>query len=166
MVEDVVKLRLFPFSLKEKAKAWFYYLKPRFIGSWTKMTKEFLKMFYPTHKSNTLRRNIMNFSQNENETFFRCWEHFKESLLACPHHGYKTWRVTDFFYDGLTSQMHQFIEMAHSAEFMNKDPGEAWDYFDLLAENAQYGLRSKVLKSLSQWLIPREVFISLRKRMM
>lgn len=108
----------------------------------------------------------MNFSQNENETFFQCWEHFKESLLACPHHGYKTWRVTHFFYDGLPSQMHQFIEMTHSAEFMNKDPGEAWDYFDLLAEYAQYGLRLKVLKSLSQWLIPREVFISLRKRMM
>ena len=31
---DVVRLKLFPFSLKEKAKLWFYGLRPRFIGTW------------------------------------------------------------------------------------------------------------------------------------
>jgi len=42
-----------------------------------------------------------------------------------------------FFYDGLTSNMRQFVEMMCNGEFMNKAPDEAWDYFDLLAENAQ-----------------------------
>ena len=31
---EVVRLKLFPFSLKEKAKLWFYGLRPRFIGTW------------------------------------------------------------------------------------------------------------------------------------
>jgi hypothetical protein len=33
--------------------------------------------------------------------------------------------------------MMQFVKMMCNDEFMNKAPDEAWDYFDLLAENAQ-----------------------------
>jgi hypothetical protein len=33
--------------------------------------------------------------------------------------------------------MRQFVEMMCNGEFMSKSPDDAWDYFDLLAENAQ-----------------------------
>ena len=33
--------------------------------------------------------------------------------------------------------MRQFVEMMCNGEFMNKDPEEAWDYFNILTENAQ-----------------------------
>ena len=33
--------------------------------------------------------------------------------------------------------MCQFVEMMCNGEFLNKDHDEAFDYFDLLAENAQ-----------------------------
>jgi hypothetical protein len=88
----------------------------------------------------------MNFAMKENETFFQCWERFKELLLSCPHHGYETWRVIIFFfsfffffffYDGLSSNIRQFVKMMCNGEFMSKAPDEAWDYFDLLVENAQ-----------------------------
>jgi hypothetical protein len=41
-----------------------------------------------------------------------------------------------FFYEGLMSQMRQFVEMMCNGEFLNKNPNEAWQYFDQLAENA------------------------------
>jgi hypothetical protein len=137
VTDDVVRLKLFPFSLKEKAKSWLHSLRPNTIRTWQEMTREFLKKFFSTHKTNTLRKNIMHFSQKENETFFQCWERFKDLLLACPHHGYDTWRVISFFYDGITSNMRQFVEMMCNGEFMSKSSDDAWDYFDLLAENAQ-----------------------------
>lgn len=90
VIEEIVRLKLFQFSLKEKAKNWLHSIKPATIRSWQEMTREFLKKFFPTHKTNTLRWNIMNFSQKENETFFQCWEQFKELLLSCLHHGYET----------------------------------------------------------------------------
>jgi hypothetical protein len=62
VTDDVVKLTLFPFSLKEKAKSWLHSLTPGTIGTWQEMTREFPKKFFPTHKSNTLRMNIMNFA--------------------------------------------------------------------------------------------------------
>ena len=61
---------LFPISLKERAKSWLHSLRPYTISTWQEMTREFLKKIFPTHQTNTLRRNIMNFSQKENETFF------------------------------------------------------------------------------------------------
>ncbi|XP_026443715.1 uncharacterized protein LOC113343807 isoform X2 [Papaver somniferum] len=66
--QDVVKLKLFPFSLKEKAKTWLHSLRPNTIRTWNEMTREFMKKFFPIHKTITLRKNIMNFSQNEHES--------------------------------------------------------------------------------------------------
>ena len=79
----------------------------------------------------------MNFSQKDNETFYQCWERFKDLLSACPHHGYKTWHIISFFYEILTLKMRQFVEMMCNGEFLDKDPDEVFDYFNLLAKNAQ-----------------------------
>jgi hypothetical protein len=62
-----VKLKLFPFSLKGKAKSRLHPLRSNTSRSWQEPTREFLKKFFPTHKTNTLMKNIMNFSQKENE---------------------------------------------------------------------------------------------------
>ena len=121
VTDDVVRLKLFPFTLKDKAKGWLHALRPRSIGTWTEMTREFIKKFFPTHKTNMLRRLIMNFAKKEDETFFQCWERFKDLLNICPHHGYKIWCVIRFFYEGLTSPMRQFVEMMCNGEFMNKE---------------------------------------------
>lgn len=101
------------------------------------MKQEFLKKIFPTHETYKHRRKIMNFSQKDNETFFQCWERFKKLLLTCPYHGYETWRTITLFYEGLNFQMRQFVEMMCNGEFRNKDPEEAWDYFDHLAENGK-----------------------------
>jgi hypothetical protein len=45
-LDDVVKLTLFPFSLTEKARYWLHTLRPRTIGTWQEMTREFLKKFF------------------------------------------------------------------------------------------------------------------------
>ena len=101
------------------------------------MQKEFLKKFFPTHKTNSFKRQIQNFSQKENETYFQCWERFKDLLNSCPHHGFEKWRTISFFYDGLTPETKQFIETMCNGEFLDKDPEEAFDYLDHLAENSQ-----------------------------
>ena len=85
--EETIRLKLFPFSLKENAKTWLNSLRPRSIGTWQEMQTEFLKNFFPFHRTNVLKRQIMNFSQKDNETFYRCWERFKDLLNACPHNG-------------------------------------------------------------------------------
>ena len=99
---EIVKLKLFPFSLKDKVKNWLNSLKLRSIGTWQEMQAEFLKKFFPTHKTNALKIQIQFFSQNSNEAFFQYWERFKDFLNSCPHHGFEKWRLISFFYEGLT----------------------------------------------------------------
>ena len=74
--------------------------------------------------------------QKNSETFYQAWERFKGLLLTCPHHSYETWRVIRFFYDGLTSNMCQYVEMMCNGEFIDKNHNEAWDYIKILVEKA------------------------------
>ena len=78
---------MFSFSLKDNAKTWLNSLRPRSIGTWQEMKIEFLKKFFPIHRTNALKRQIMIFSQKDNETFYQRWERFKDLLNACPHNG-------------------------------------------------------------------------------
>ncbi|RVW31528.1 Retrovirus-related Pol polyprotein from transposon 17.6 [Vitis vinifera] len=80
---DLMRLKLFPFTLKDKAKIWLNSLRPRSIRSWTDLQAEFLKKFFPTHRTNGLKRQISNFSAKENEKFYECWERYMEAINAC-----------------------------------------------------------------------------------
>ena len=64
---DIVKLRLFPFSLRGRAKEWLLSLPKNNIDSWTKCKDAFIGIYYPPAKIIKLRSNIMNFRQNDTE---------------------------------------------------------------------------------------------------
>ncbi|RVW81879.1 hypothetical protein CK203_050819 [Vitis vinifera] len=91
---DLMRLKLFPFTLKDKAKIWLNSLRPRSIRTWTDLQAEFLKKFFPTHRTNGLKRQISNFSAKENEKFYECWERYMEAIMLVLTmaliHGY--WR--------------------------------------------------------------------------
>ena len=59
--DDSIRLRLFPFSLKDKAKAWLNSLSPRSITSWELLVTKFLSKFFLMAKTNALRGEIADF---------------------------------------------------------------------------------------------------------
>ena len=76
--DDTLRLRLFPFSLKDKVKAWLD-TKTNIITQ-DQLQKELLKKFFSIGKLTILRRSITTFSQNKNEQLHESWEWFKELL--------------------------------------------------------------------------------------
>ena len=60
VTQDVILLRLFPFSLLGKAKKWFYANKDR-NTTWDNCSTMFLAKFFPIGKTNALRRRILSF---------------------------------------------------------------------------------------------------------
>ncbi|KAL6318400.1 hypothetical protein AAG906_041161 [Vitis piasezkii] len=94
---------------------------PRSIRTWTDLQVEFLKKFFPTHRTNGLKRQISNFSAKENEKFYECWVRYMEAINACPHHGFDTWLLVSYFYDGMSSSMKQLLETMCGGDFMNID---------------------------------------------
>jgi hypothetical protein len=64
---DIIELKLFPFSLRGKAKDWLLSLPKNSINSWTKCKDAFIGRYYPPAKIIALRSNIIKFSQFDNE---------------------------------------------------------------------------------------------------
>ena len=65
---EMAKMHFFPFTLKERAKEWFFTLGREF-GSWRDMEDTFLCKYYSVGKTSTVRRAIREFSQGPGEVF-------------------------------------------------------------------------------------------------
>ena len=134
-VIETAKLRFFPFSLKDKSRGWLYTLKPRSIGNWREMTQKFYKKFFPPHKVQHVKRKISSFILGNDETLFTAWERFKDMYKFCPTHGYDTWRLVSYFYEGLQPRDCQFFQLSCGGGFIQKEPEDDMDYLDEIAEN-------------------------------
>ena len=55
---DLLKLKAFPLTLKDKAKILLNSLRPRTIRSWANLQAEFLKKLFNATKTNSLKRQI------------------------------------------------------------------------------------------------------------
>ena len=58
---DTIKLQLFPFSLRDKARTWFHALPKGSIETWDAMVQKFLTKFFPPQMTSQLRVEISQF---------------------------------------------------------------------------------------------------------
>jgi hypothetical protein len=83
---NTIKLKLFSFSLKDKAKTWLQNLRSWSIRVWDEMQQQFLKKFFSSHRINSFKRQITTFTQKPWETFYQCWDRYRDLLNTFPHH--------------------------------------------------------------------------------
>ena len=134
---DLLKLKAFPLTLKNKAKIWLNSLRPRTIRNWGELQAEFLKKFFSAHKTNNLKRQIYTFAAQDGERFYQCWERFMETISACLDHGFDTWMLVNHFYDGMSPPMKQLLETMCGGDFLSKHPDEAMDFLNYVAETSK-----------------------------
>ena len=134
--DDALRLRLFPFSLKDKAKYWLNSLDTVTISTWDQLQREFLKKYFPIGKTNQIRKAITSFSQLDGEMFHETWERLKELIRKCPHHAIPKWQLVQCFYDGLSERHRQMVDASCGGTFMLKNEHEAWQLFETLSENS------------------------------
>ena len=134
---DLLKLKAFPLTLKDKAKIWLNSLMLRTIKNWEELQEEFLKKFLSAHKTNNLKRKIYTFAAHDNERFYQCWERYLETINACPHHGFDTWMLVNHFYDGMPPTMKQLLETMCGGDFLSKNPDKAMDFLNYVAETSK-----------------------------
>nr|GEY71855.1 hypothetical protein [Tanacetum cinerariifolium] len=85
---------------------------------------KFINQFFPTSKTTYLQNEIPNFLQNPNETFNEAWEHFKDLLRQCPHHGFSKLHQLDTFYNALNPNDQDALDFAAGGNFLDKIPRE------------------------------------------
>jgi Retrotransposon gag protein len=64
---EAIKLRVFPFSLGDKARNWLRSLHIGTIRTWDQIYDAFLSMYFPPSKTSALRAQITNFRQRGGE---------------------------------------------------------------------------------------------------
>nr|GEU75126.1 reverse transcriptase domain-containing protein [Tanacetum cinerariifolium] len=119
-----IKLLLFPFSLEGEARIWLDKESPRSILTWEDLVSKFINQFFPPSKTTYLRNKITNFLQKPNETFNEAWEHFKDLLRQCPHHGFSKLHQLDTFYNALNPNDQDALDSVAGGNFLDKIPRE------------------------------------------
>ena len=132
-----MKMKLFPATLRDRAKDWYLKLGKEFT-SWTEMEEEFLRKYYSVGKTTFVRKAIREFTQGSSETFHETWERLRDLTRECPHHGVSNREITQIFYDGLGPQDRFLLDAASCGTFMSKYEDDAMDFIETVAENSHH----------------------------
>ena len=74
---EVIKLHLFPFSLRDIAATWYESLPYGSVDTWEELVEAYLGRFFPPSLTSERRREIIVFQQGEDESLYVAWERFK-----------------------------------------------------------------------------------------
>ncbi|KAL5541145.1 hypothetical protein UlMin_044362 [Ulmus minor] len=135
VTDDILKLKLFPYSLRDRARAWLNSLPSDSITTWNNLAEKFLMKYFPPTKNAKLRNDITSFQQLEGESLYETWERYKELLRRCPHHGIPFWIQMETFYNGLNAQTRTIVDVASNGALMSKTYNEAYALLERMASN-------------------------------
>ncbi|KAK9697939.1 hypothetical protein RND81_08G071100 [Saponaria officinalis] len=149
VTDEQLKLRAFPFSLKDAAKDWLYYLPENSINTWLSMKQAFLSKYFPASRASQLKKEISNVEQRDGETLYEYWERFKRLCATCPYHGYADQDLIMYFCGGLGQDDARMIHAA-SGGIVNKSPTEAKALIAELAESSRVFERHPTRRGVNQ----------------
>nr|GEV19262.1 hypothetical protein [Tanacetum cinerariifolium] len=81
---DVIKLMMFSYSLKENARVWYNKEPPNSILTWDDLVNKFMNQFFPPSKTTYLKNEISRFTQRFEETFGEALNDLRKCLERVP----------------------------------------------------------------------------------
>nr|GEY64069.1 reverse transcriptase domain-containing protein [Tanacetum cinerariifolium] len=142
VIDDALRLYLFPHSLTHHSIAWFDRLPWNSITTFEQMAKIFLRKYFPPSMVTKLRNEITNFRQRPDESLFKAWECYKLLIDRCPNHNMLPVTRIDTFYNGLTLRHCDTINAAAGGTFMKRLPEECYDLIENMTCNTPKMSRS------------------------
>ncbi|XP_017441057.1 uncharacterized protein LOC108346488 [Vigna angularis] len=123
--EKVLYMRLFPFSLNDKAKAWLESQPNQSLTNWEDMEHKFLARFFPPSKNTKIKAAIATFVQGVDEPFCETWERFKALLRKCLSHGFSLEMLVQTFCNGLQPHIKMIQDASFGGSVLFKTADEA-----------------------------------------
>ncbi|KAM1084261.1 hypothetical protein ACFX19_022975 [Malus domestica] len=77
---EAIKLRLFPFTLKDKAETWLFTLPANSITTWQQLHTRFLNKYYPASKTLNYKREIMTLLKSQTKNFMKCGRDIRKCI--------------------------------------------------------------------------------------
>ncbi|XP_062075567.1 uncharacterized protein LOC133779647 [Humulus lupulus] len=126
VTEDALRLKLFPYSLRDRARAWLNSLLSDFVSTWQEVAERFLMKYFPPTKNAKLRNEITSFQQLDEESLYEAWERFKELLRKFPHHGIPHCIQMETFYNGLNAHTRIVVNASANGALLAKSYNEEY----------------------------------------
>ncbi|KAL4311762.1 hypothetical protein GQ457_01G020930 [Hibiscus cannabinus] len=133
--EDILRLKLFPYSLRDKARAWFNSIPSGSVESWDDLCQNFIIRYSSTVLTDKLRNDITSFRQRDDESMYEAWDRYKELFRKCPMHGFNEWTKVIMFYNGVNAPTRMMLDASANGTLLDKSAEEAIEILDRLANN-------------------------------
>ena len=146
---EVIKLQLFPFSLRDVAATWFESLPVGSVNSWEELVEAYMRRFFPIALTSEKRGEIIVSKQGEDEILYNAWERNKRLLKRCPMHGIDLTTQMDIFYHAMSYTSKGIIDVACSGAFKRRNAKEAKQLIEDLAK-CNYKAPSETSRSSSR----------------
>ncbi|KAK8690786.1 hypothetical protein V6N13_074312 [Hibiscus sabdariffa] len=121
---DVLKLKLFPYSLRDKTKAWLSNLPRGSLQSWTELCRSFLSKFSYTNMADNLRNQITSFRQEDDKAMNEAWDRYKDLFKRFPMHGLPKWTQVSIFYNSVNTPTRMMLDASANGTLLDKSPRE------------------------------------------
>ena len=131
---EVIKLHLFPFSLRDIAATWYESLPFGSVDTWEELVEAYLGRFVPPSLTSERRKEIIVFQHGEDESLYVAWERFNRLLKRCPMHGIDLKTRMDIVYHALNDTSKGIIDASCYGPFKQKSAEEARDLIEDLAK--------------------------------
>ncbi|KAM1255744.1 hypothetical protein ACFX2G_030545 [Malus domestica] len=129
-----IKLRLFPYTLKDQARRWLFTLPSGSISTWAQLSEKILNKYYPASKTLDIKTQILSFAQKPNEEFHEAWEWFKELIT---HSGINTTDQMHIFFRWLNMTTKTLVNASCGGSYKDKNAQEACLLFEKMAADTQ-----------------------------
>jgi len=73
--------------------------------------------------------------KEKDETLYEAWEHFKDLLRLCPHHGLQRWMIIQTFYNGVTQAVKSTVDAAAGGTLISKTDNDAYTLINKMTLN-------------------------------
>ena len=131
---NVIKIQLFPFSLRDVAATWFDSLPIGSMNTWEELVEAFMSRFFPPTLTVERRGEIIVFKQGEDESLYTSWKRFKRFLKRCPMNGIDLTTQMDIFYHAMNYTSKGIIDASCCGGFKRRSAEEARQVIEDLAK--------------------------------
>ena len=114
---EVIKLQLFPFSLRDVAATWFDSLVVGLVNSWEELVEAYMSRFFPPTLTFERKHEIIVFKQGKDESLYNAWERYKRLLKRCPMHRIDLTTQMDIFYHAMNYASKGIINASYCGDF-------------------------------------------------
>jgi hypothetical protein len=134
--DEWFKWNLFPYSLAGEAKTWYSFASFEVEGNWNKLTKKFCEKFFPISKVQHLRRQVITFTQGEEEGIDQAWNRFNELIEQGPRLGFAGEVLLHTFFFILTPSCMEHVQMCAGGDLMEKTLTKATQLLQMISKAA------------------------------